>query len=751
MRQVVRFSFVLAALCIPAALVAQIVGHTVDEPSAQGSYPISAHEILWQKEREVDRYAAAHPELLTQARLRKSAAWGFVVGSTYTWYADSLTGGMSRYTVSSTCRAVGTHCYVFVEDASWGTRVTQAGVDAVVNAFDNSTPADPSKGIYQTDVDTFGNPPDVDNDPKIVILILDIRDGSTGSAYVAGYFYSFNEIPKSTPGYSTSNEAEIYFLDCNPQDLATSFQSAMNTTAHEFQHMIHWNYNKLGDTFLNEGCSEIASVVCGYPLRDQSLFASEPNHYLFDWRRTNPTLVLNDYSRAARFTLYLKEQFGAGLLKTIVSTNLTGSARLDAALAAYSPPTTRRFTDVFEDWLVANILNDTSVDPKWGYTYPGVTNVVPKNIFNPNVSSATESVAAIGALYLSYQNGTSLSATLSSTSPSSFWVRAVETGPSGKRVLPVTLGSAFDEPAFGTGYTNVTFVVGDISASGPYNITYSSTGTASGATELKWDLTEPTGYLGNSAGDTVCVWFDGASGARLDSVRVALRRTGSMSGGLFRFTGALRPTPLGVLLAPISVTGTSTPPSPYPVPWPNWGSADVHSLNIDATQSFAVALVCTGTSSVDNRVMVTVQPSPIPHSYTYVTGTSPNWYIYTYSDDSTYFYIIRAYVSIPTAVGRQAIELLPSSTRLLQNFPNPFNPSTTISYIIGERAQVTLKVFDVLGAEVATLVSKVQDPGSYQVSWDGRNSRSQEVISGIYFYRLQAGSFSKTEKMVLVK
>jgi flagellar hook assembly protein FlgD len=108
-------------------------------------------------------------------------------------------------------------------------------------------------------------------------------------------------------------------------------------------------------------------------------------------------------------------------------------------------------------------------------------------------------------------------------------------------------------------------------------------------------------------------------------------------------------------------------------------------------------------------------------------------------------------VSIPTAVGRQAIELLPSSTRLLQNFPNPFNPSTTISYIIGERAQVTLKVFDVLGAEVATLVSKVQDPGSYQVSWDGRNSRSQEVISGIYFYRLQAGSFSKTEKMVLVK
>jgi hypothetical protein len=151
--------------------------------------------------------------------------------------------------------------------------------------------------------------------------------------------------------------------------------------------------------------------------------------------------------------------------------------------------------------------------------------------------------------------------------------------------------------------------------------------------------------------------------------------------------------------------------------------------------------------------MVTVQPGPPYHSYTYDTGTVPDWYVITFNEagDSAFFYVMRAYVSIPTAVGRETVELLPSSTQLLHNYPNPFNPSTNISYTIGQRGQVTLKVFDVLGAEAATLVSQVQDPGSYQITWDGRNSRNQQVMSGVYFYRLEAGSFSKTERMVLVR
>ncbi|MFN3562436.1 MAG: T9SS type A sorting domain-containing protein, partial [Chloroherpetonaceae bacterium] len=88
----------------------------------------------------------------------------------------------------------------------------------------------------------------------------------------------------------------------------------------------------------------------------------------------------------------------------------------------------------------------------------------------------------------------------------------------------------------------------------------------------------------------------------------------------------------------------------------------------------------------------------------------------------------------------------PKQFSLAQNYPNPFNPITMIRYELPERADVTLKVYDVLGREVATLVNAAQGQGSYQVPFNAAN-----LASGIYFYRLKAGSFMQTKKMLLVK
>ena len=88
----------------------------------------------------------------------------------------------------------------------------------------------------------------------------------------------------------------------------------------------------------------------------------------------------------------------------------------------------------------------------------------------------------------------------------------------------------------------------------------------------------------------------------------------------------------------------------------------------------------------------------------------------------------------------------PNSFTLYQNYPNPFNPSTTIKYSIPRRTNVTLKVFDVLGSEVATLVKIEQPQGNYEVEFDATS-----LASGIYLYRIKAGDFVETKKMVLLK
>jgi hypothetical protein len=92
------------------------------------------------------------------------------------------------------------------------------------------------------------------------------------------------------------------------------------------------------------------------------------------------------------------------------------------------------------------------------------------------------------------------------------------------------------------------------------------------------------------------------------------------------------------------------------------------------------------------------------------------------------------------------VAALPSSIRLEQNFPNPFNPSTTIRYELSERSHVVLRVFSILGEEVWTLVDEVKDAGSMSTEFHAGG-----LASGVYIYRLQAGSFAQTRKMLLMR
>ncbi len=122
----------------------------------------------------------------------------------------------------------------------------------------------------------------------------------------------------------------------------------------------------------------------------------------------------------------------------------------------------------------------------------------------------------------------------------------------------------------------------------------------------------------------------------------------------------------------------------------------------------------------------------------YVTGSS--------SDVAGSVYTTIKYEEITVGVGTVLRDRLPKQFLLAQNYPNPFNPSTSILYDIGQRSFVTLKVYDVLGREVATVVNARKPAGEYTVEWNAAN-----LPSGVYFYRLVAGDFVETRKMILMR
>mgnify|MGYP002822157689 FL=1 len=96
-------------------------------------------------------------------------------------------------------------------------------------------------------------------------------------------------------------------------------------------------------------------------------------------------------------------------------------------------------------------------------------------------------------------------------------------------------------------------------------------------------------------------------------------------------------------------------------------------------------------------------------------------------------------------------ETFPQGFALEQNFPNPFNPITTLRYDLPENSYVNVIIYDMLGREVKTLVNQTQDAGYKSVIWDATNDYGKPVSAGVYLYQIQAGEFVQTKKMVLLK
>jgi hypothetical protein len=102
-------------------------------------------------------------------------------------------------------------------------------------------------------------------------------------------------------------------------------------------------------------------------------------------------------------------------------------------------------------------------------------------------------------------------------------------------------------------------------------------------------------------------------------------------------------------------------------------------------------------------------------------------------------------------LGALSVESTPTEFALFQNYPNPFNPETTIKYHLAEGSDVQLRIYNIVGQVVRTLVSERQSAGRYQIRWEGTDDRGMQVSSGIYFYHVSAGKFQDQRRLMLLK
>jgi hypothetical protein len=138
-------------------------------------------------------------------------------------------------------------------------------------------------------------------------------------------------------------------------------------------------------------------------------------------------------------------------------------------------------------------------------------------------------------------------------------------------------------------------------------------------------------------------------------------------------------------------------------------------------------------------------PKDKQHSYWFYSFTLNDSAGNNYSFGDAWYNLTLKYRQIITGVETKDDEIVVSYF-LSQNYPNPFNPSTKIKYNIPNRSNVILRIYDILGKEIETLVNEEKSAGLYEINWN-----ASKLSSGVYFYQIKAGEYISTKKMILLK
>jgi hypothetical protein len=359
-RGVVRWAILLwvAAALAPAGRTGGAAAHPAPGPAYSGSAELAAAATaLAALPRRVGNPAQADP-----TPSREALFWAYDFGA------------KDYYRLRATLRHTSDICRIYVED---GRNVPLAAVKDLAELFEDQ--------VYPRLRNRFGHEPEpgIDGERAITLLLLDVRDpywhGSPPYTYYSGYFDPTNEfrqadLDEAEPGgRRRSNEREMVYLDVDPT--LPQSTALRQTLAHEFTHLITWNYDPGEETWLSEGLSELAVHVAGlgHPAEHVAALLAAPETSLVTWSGGAA-----DYGKVYLFLLYLYEQAErageAGQLDAaawphqLVEHPGHGLAGLEATW-----PVARSLAEVFRDWGVALYLDDDTLgDGRYGFVDLGL-------------------------------------------------------------------------------------------------------------------------------------------------------------------------------------------------------------------------------------------------------------------------------------------------------------------------------------------------------------------------------------------
>ncbi|MCK5075819.1 MAG: T9SS type A sorting domain-containing protein, partial [Calditrichia bacterium] len=329
------------------------------------------------------------------------------------------------------------------------------------------------------------------------------------------------------------------------------------------------------------------------------------------------------------------------------------------------------------------------------------------------------------------------------------FARLIRSGTAGTEVIQLNSGELYEDPEFGTIYNEEVIVVGSIQGNSGFTLIADSK-TDMELIELSHDdgtpdalLTTPTGLDKGWA-----VKFNSISG--VENKLVQMKIYVSISDGnngdvLLHIWGESQEKPGNDLISPVSYTFAE-----------GWNQIDITNIfgePISLPETFFIGYI-NETANTGLAIGINDYESKNYSYYLHDGISTPLSNLQTGGGESLSGYnaMMRAVVAVPEGdYPEEDNDDLENKIELKQNYPNPFNPITSIEFIIPRANHVKLEIYNMLGQKVKTLVNTKMQAGPHTMQWNGKDEEGNSVSSGVYFYRIKAGKYSKIRKMLFLK